>query len=439
MCRVALLLLICLLLMVSACDARRQAFVPVDLPEEYEIPDYLPWERPEGGKEGRLYVTGEQALFDFDYMWAMLLQNATFLRMVDDHAGLLGFTFADVQKNSLAVRDEIARKDLIDLYDFWRLLRGSFGRLSGYGHLNLLTPDFVAYMREALDYGQKTVEESRLLYSNMLEVLDAPKVKEAYACLAQNFKVSGGGYDVTGRTDLGITLTYRGGVPVIRIPTAMYQGEQAERAVLRLNALMESCLEAEHLIIDLRGNGGGNSEVLTRGVLEYLVKEPVKMDFVWVSGCGSLTRFLRGWDSVTLENAEKNPPENDSIGKLRKQFPAVFTKTDGLTPGEKCFSGKAWVLVDGGVASAAEDFVILCKKAKLATLVGKRTKGGGMSSQPVVFSLPNSGLVVFFEDVAYIDDDGACNTLAGTEPDVIASGDALEYCLTLIGQDGADE
>ncbi|MGI6193733.1 MAG: hypothetical protein ACOYI3_09290, partial [Christensenellales bacterium] len=186
MCRVALLLLICLLLMVSACDARRQAFVPVDLPEEYEIPDYLPWERPEGGKEGRLYVTGEQALFDFDYMWAMLLQNATFLRMVDDHAGLLGFTFADVQKNSLAVRDEIARKDLIDLYDFWRLLRGSFGRLSGYGHLNLLTPDFVAYMREALDYGQKTVEESRLLYSNMLEVLDAPKVKEAYACLAQN-------------------------------------------------------------------------------------------------------------------------------------------------------------------------------------------------------------------------------------------------------------
>lgn len=70
-------MLACLMLAFSACGAER-AFAPVDLPDVYRIPDCVMWEHPTGGEDGRLYVTREQAVADFDCMWAMLLENAPF-------------------------------------------------------------------------------------------------------------------------------------------------------------------------------------------------------------------------------------------------------------------------------------------------------------------------------------------------------------------------
>lgn len=302
--------------------------------------------------------------------------------------------------------------------------------------MNALTPDAVDYLRDALEYGQNVNTGSGAPNAGMPQVLQTQKAREAYACLEQVFQTIESGSNVTGRTDMGIALTCHGGIPVLRIPTVQFAGEQAKRAILRLKALMEHCPGAGHLIIDMRGNGGGNSKVLLEGVLPFPVPEPMEVSAVSVSLCGPLTRFLRGWNPEELQHAPDGAPESSLAEELRQRFSVVVAKSVTLSPGEKRFMGKTWALVDGWVYSAAEDFVILCKTAKLATLVGARTQGGGgLSSQPVVFSLPNSGLVVFLEDVAHIGDDGACSSLVGTTPDIAAEGEALEVCLKRIAEE----
>jgi C-terminal processing protease CtpA/Prc len=190
------------------------------------------------------------------------------------------------------------------------------------------------------------------------------------------------------------------------------------------------------LIIDLRGNGGGNEQVLMDGVLRYLVSEPVEIGVLRVSNCGSLSRFMRGWELGAVETAQDGGlPSNALTEELNRRFPAVFADSAVLTPQEERFLGKAWLLVDGAVYSAADGFAAKCKAANLATLVGSRTKGGGMSSQPIPFSLPNSGILVFFEDVVAINDDGTCSAFLGTLPDVEMKGeDALDHCLRLIAE-----
>ena len=69
-------------------------------------------------------------------------------------------------------------------------------------------------------------------------------------------------------------------------------------------------------------------------------------------------------------------------------------------------------------------------------MVGTRTRGGGCASQPVALPLPNSGLFVFFEDIAGLNEDGTCNSFTGTPPDIETEEDALLKCLELIKNGG---
>ena len=100
-----------------------------------------------------------------------------------------------------------------------------------------------------------------------------------------------------------------------------------------------------------------------------------------------------------------------------------------------CEDKKFWLLVSGDVYSAADRFTYVCKKTGFATVIGTNTKGAGNNGLwPMYIVLPNSGLLIKFDFIYGLTDDGYCTDEVGTAPDIynLPGKDALETCLETI-------
>ncbi|MBS1770720.1 MAG: hypothetical protein JSS77_13740 [Acidobacteria bacterium] len=130
--------------------------------------------------------------------------------------------------------------------------------------------------------------------------------------------------------------------------------------------------KASGVILDLRENGGGNSDV-GYNILSYFVDKPFK-------GSSWYTReyhpTFRPWgqsDKVFGQEAEAISMEQ--IKQMRN--------------GEQAFLGPFVVLSSPRTFSAAEDFLVAFKPLKRGLIVGEPS--GGSTGQPLVISLPGGG------------------------------------------------
>jgi len=83
------------------------------------------------------------------------------------------------------------------------------------------------------------------------------------------------------------------------------------------------------------------------------------------------------------------------------------------------FSGRLFVLMNGGTGSAGDEYVNVAQRIGLATLVGRRTPGScGPYFNPVMVRLPASGMIFQLEADLMLNKDGSVNEIAGTKPDV---------------------
>jgi len=150
-----------------------------------------------------------------------------------------------------------------------------------------------------------------------------------------------------------------------------------------------------HLIIDIRGNEGGDNT--GDYITSYITKkklgcdDPDRVCYRYLSIPDSLLCYLDTWD-----NSFKKPKDPSKFFKNELdlfELKRDNTPCDYIIPKEKQFKGKVYLLVNAKNSSAGFEMARNFKTAKLGKLVGETTGGSqqGINGGEFLFlTLPNS-------------------------------------------------
>ena len=155
--------------------------------------------------------------------------------------------------------------------------------------------------------------------------------------------------------------------------------------------LANSLLGYEYKIkgIHIKGQGIGNKEFVP--TINIDIKE-----------------FLVPQDGVYATQTVVNQTKYFSVS-----FIGHRVTTDGT------FAVETHLLVDDIVFSSAETLAYFCKSTKFATVVGEKTNGDGVGTDPLLLTLPKSGIVIRFTGEMGLNPDGSANDESKTVPDLI--------------------
>lgn len=182
------------------------------------------------------------------------------------------------------------------------------------------------------------------------------------------------------------------------------------------------------LIIDIRGNDGGDPEYWMKVFVQPLVKRTTYYEryaaikkklidqwglklFLYQAGGGGIFN-KKAYNFYNAEKIDYNHAEEKGLQTFK--VTRVF-KPENSFP----FNGKVYLLVDNDCFSAAEDFAGAVKTMNLATIVGSNTQGGAAAYlAPFTFCLPESGIMFAIEPEITYNLDGKINEIYGTKPDI---------------------
>lgn len=195
-------------------------------------------------------------------------------------------------------------------------------------------------------------------------------------------------------------------------------------------------------IIDIRGNGGGDSNYWMNNITLPNSTKPCNIvNYMLVKG----TECFNYWQTIGRKLMPIENLPREKLPKLLDEDLEGVThfmefKLPHLVQSDPLFSGRFWLLVDEEVYSSSEMFAVYCKNTKFATIIGEPTGGDGVGEDPLFFSLPNTGICFRFSAEEGLNLDGSCNEEFGTQPDIaIQPGeDALDVCLKAIREQTQD-
>lgn len=153
-------------------------------------------------------------------------------------------------------------------------------------------------------------------------------------------------------------------------------------------AILPALYTAKALIIDLRYNGGGSSEI-GKAILEYLTNDTL------LYGAANRSRLHipshKAWGAfTTVKDTIGNPFDKKSYLMFRDKFYYDFDYApDTVRLIAKRIVLPTVVLFGHNTASAAEDFLIYADNQKHFTKMG--TNSFGSTGQPFAFSMPAGG------------------------------------------------
>lgn len=176
------------------------------------------------------------------------------------------------------------------------------------------------------------------------------------------------------------------------------------------------------LIIDVRYNGGGNSNV-GDVLLKYIAPKP------FAQYGKSLVKVTPTTIALTGNRYDQPLPD----GGLREGAPA--SRHEPLPEAQR-FAGKVYLLTSHTTFSSAASFAWAFQEAGCGTVIGEET--GGMSvhyGDVIGFTLPNSRLAVNVSHKRFWLPCADANDIHGVIPDIICPQDeALEAALKCIGE-----
>jgi len=243
-----------------------------------------------------------------------------------------------------------------------------------------------------------------------------------------------------------VQLTYRDGIPILTVRT--FGGRTISNAGIDYPAFLQNSFrdiaerQAEHLVIDVRNNGGGSDEY-GKLLAAYLIPEPFDYyRFLEVNSDSFAFLEHTGMSSSDIPRDRLRANERGKFDLLG--HPNLGTQQ----PLQPNFAGDVYILINGASFSATGEFTSVVHHHGRATFVGEECGAGyygNTSGMMVGVTLPNSGISVRVPLVRYT------MAVSGYEPtdrglipehhveftieDLLAGRDTvLEYALGLIGR-----
>jgi hypothetical protein len=206
----------------------------------------------------------------------------------------------------------------------------------------------------------------------------------------------------------GVTWRMAGKAARLRIDTFVnYRNPVQPTAFLGGFFRAMAAAGTEHLILDLRGNGGGSEDV-SIALGRYLIDRP----FIWSKPAwlkairyGDLPTHIDSWgDREALFNPPEDRFDRFDGGFARRPNPTADERDDSISdiihlpaPEAERFTGRLTVLIGPQNGSGATRTVAQLKARRATTLVGEDTSGsaeGPTAGQIFLLTLPASGIKV---------------------------------------------
>jgi len=434
------------------------------------------------------------ALADFDYLVDVIMQVAPSINVLQRRTGFCAEDFFSIWRQVIYDNIPVPSKTAMMIDDRWvyesddaryraadylfSLLGQLMFQLDGLGHFSP-QPSFMAefeffasaitvhtgapyldeetvYLLQEMGFSQEDIDDTNEFLSSVFrfhqlryEIFNTPSVLWFYDIDPAAFY-----FGPTAVEDIGMMDPYNittviiepGRIAYIQIASFMNNIEMDNAVLFPFYAQIQ---DYEHLIIDLRGNGGGQAHHFPVNVANMLIGEPVQLFSPEFFRASQLTAGF-------YEN-----PSNMVFGVLDGRYPvAEFVQSQNLTqfnqddlelldyvlvwrteydPTEESisFDGKIWLLVDGESASASENAAKFSIGTGFATVVGEPT--AGVTGVLYTFAaLPATG-ILFRIDLGYTTDQyGRSFEEFGVIPQIpnAPDMDALETVLAIIA-DGA--
>ena len=359
--------------------------------------------------EGNQQLSEKEKIEDFEYLYKSIEEN---------------YPFLEVNKRISGV-DWLANKD--------RYLEWIERTKSDSEFLSILNSILAELNNKHTEMikSKDTIQIFREIYSNsqgwqksQLRVLNDKKVLKRYG-IEKERSVNNNEGEINNTNEItGVNAVTKdivdGEIGYISIPQMIsYYKMDNDKKIL--DEYLEKINDYKALVIDIRGNGGGDSAYWMYLVSKIIDKPYTSGEYMfWKNGNlinkflnRSLMRFTGNLEKVnTLDKSElpNLPPEIDKF----KYYYKVETKIEPVDSIN--FKGNIYLLVDRGVYSSAEGFASFAKYSGFATLVGEKTAGDGLGSDPLLASLPNSGYVFRFSKDMGTTEDGTCNEEYKTTP-----------------------
>ena len=357
-------------------------------------------------------LTSDQKVIDFEYLYAVLRDNYPFFGVAERKYGV----------DWLAKHDEyvLRLKATADDAAYYRELNSILRELHD-GHLDFsptikyskfkpildgLGPDFEPWSRAMHRDSVRAVYWEQLLAKKDVE--HKPVKKKSLP--KQRGK----------KSYYADTLLCNGKIALMRLSSLPYEKISVDS--LRIASFLSTISEADYLIIDIQGNSGGSELYWSRLVVSRLIPKPITYFSTQIVRGGEINReycpeFFEEAESLTGEVCSGLPDElYDGTFYLRK-YPCEVAASDPIA-----FRGKICLLVDRKVFSSAGGWADFCKQTGWATVVGETTGVQGIGRDPIVISLPESGLLLRYPYCNGINADGTFNGEVGVRPDIEIHG-----------------
>lgn len=358
--------------------------------------------------------TLDQLRADYDQFWSTLALSFPFYPLLGD------------EENLALIRDsnrQLIGPRIKDSQGLFALLNAVIHQMNRISHFEMLGPGlYEGYRESAL---QNNLLEKTLLLDSQTQAI--------YALLAENDRSTG-----QNQTPNLTEMSYYPDIQTayFRFPSfATPIVDKTEDSPLAV--FLEEHPSAEHVIIDITGNSGGNSDVW-----QQMIVSAFSQEHIWTTKA-----FLRITPQTDWLYAHKHLQgiaslEACEVPPFVRDYHMTHYSSEVLSFPMKDYAGKQtgkavtrWLLVDGEVFSSADSFAKFCKDTGFAILVGSNTRGGGsLIRGAAVCRLNHTGLLFRFPVESYENERGQASALEGTAPDffVLPASTPLETCFRLI-------